>query len=324
MDLKKINQILRISKMYYEMDMGQVEIAKKEGISKSSVSRLLKSGKDLGLIEVRIKEPVISFGELESQLIANFNLRQAVIVPDLVGDPQILLHDVCLALAQDLPRFLDDDSILGIAWGSTLETLSELLPPIKRRGISIIQLNGGYSRAVYESSALNILKNFMDSVNGTGYQIPAPAVVDAPFIADAIKQDSQVAQILSMAERCQTAVFSVGNFGRPSIIYEMGLLSDSQYREMEYRGCTGDVCSHFINDNGDIFDEALDQRVIAAPLPVIRAIPNKLLVASGTHKADIILAALRGGLADNLYIDAPTAAEVLKRNYEKHSIENNL
>lgn len=61
MDLKKINQILRISKMYYEMDMGQVEIAKKEGISKSSVSRLLKSGKDLGLIEVRIKEPVISF-----------------------------------------------------------------------------------------------------------------------------------------------------------------------------------------------------------------------------------------------------------------------
>ena len=61
MDLKKINQILRISKMYYEMDMGQIEIAKKEGISKSSVSRLLKSGKEMGLIEVHIKEPVLSF-----------------------------------------------------------------------------------------------------------------------------------------------------------------------------------------------------------------------------------------------------------------------
>ncbi|MDO4289374.1 MAG: sugar-binding domain-containing protein [Eubacterium sp.] len=316
MDQKKINQILRVSKMYYEMDLGQVEIAQREGISKSSVSRLLKSGKAMGLIEVRIKEPVLSFGELESQLLSAFNLKRAVIVPDLVGDPQILLHDVCLALAQDLPRYLDDDAVLGIAWGHTLEVLSELLPAIKRRGISVIQLNGGYSRAVYESSALNILKIFVDAVGGTGYQIPAPAVVDAPFIAEAIKQDSQIAHILAMAERCQTAVFSVGNFGRPSIVYEMGLLSDGQYRAMEAKGCTGDVCSHFINAEGEIFDEALDRRTVAASLSVIRAVPNKLLIASGTQKADIVLAALRGRLADCLYIDAPTAAAVLKRSYE--------
>ncbi|MEG0377940.1 MAG: sugar-binding domain-containing protein, partial [Eubacterium sp.] len=278
MDLKKINQILRISKMYYEMDLGQVEIAKREGISKSSVSRLLKNAKDLGLVEVHIKEPVLSFGELETQLIAHFPLKRAFIVPDLVGDKRILFHDVCLALAQDLPRFLDDDSILGIAWGNTLEVLSTLLPPIKRRNISVIQLNGGYSRAIYESSALNILKNFMTCVDGMGYQIPAPAVVDAPFIADAIKQDSQVAQVLSMAEHCQTAVFSVGNLARPSIIYEMGLLSDAQYREMEGNGCIGDICSHFINAEGEIFDKALDDRVIAAPLSTIKAIKNKLMV----------------------------------------------
>lgn len=280
MDLKKINQILRISKMYYEMDLGQVEIAKKEGISKSTVSRLLKDGKKLGLIEVHIKEPVLSFGELESQLISRFPLKRAVIVPDLVGDPKILLHDVCLALAQDLPHFVDDDSILGIAWGTTLETLSKLLPDIKRRGVSVIQLNGGYSRAVYESSALNILKNFVACVDGIGYQIPAPAVVDASFIADAIKQDSQVAHILSMAERCHTAVFSVGSLTRPSIIYEMGLLSDAQYRDMEALGCVGDACSHFINAQGDVFDEAWDRRVIAAPLSVIKAAKNKLMVAS--------------------------------------------
>ena len=45
-------------------------------------------------------------------------------------------------------------------------------------------------------------------------------------------------------------------------------------------------------------DEALDRRVIAASLPVIKAIRNKLLVASGIEKADIICATLKGGLAD--------------------------
>ncbi|MDD2414735.1 MAG: sugar-binding domain-containing protein [Eubacteriaceae bacterium] len=312
MDPKKINQILRISKMYYELDMGQVAIAEKEGISKSTVSRLLKSGKDLGLIEVRIKEPILSYGDLESQLLARFPIRRVTILPDLVGNPQVLLHDVCASLGEDLPRFIDDDSILGVAWGSTLELLSTLLTPIKRRNVSVIQLSGGYSRAAHESSALQILRQFSKNVNGTAYVIPAPAMVDAPFIADAIKQDSQVRDILSLASHCHTAVFSVGCLTRPSVIYEMGLLTDAQYRDMEARGCVGDVCSHFINANGDIFDPEMDARVVGAPLDIIRSIPNKLLVASGRAKGKVVNAALKGGLADCLYIDAPTAMEVLK------------
>ena len=314
MDSKKINQILRISKLYYELDMGQVEIAKREGISKSTVSRLLKSGKEMGLIEVRIKEPVLAFGDLETQLMARFPLKGTAILPDLVGNPQVLLHDICDALAKDLPRFLDDHSILGVAWGTTLEMLSTVLTPIKRQDISVIQLSGGYSRAVHESSALEILKKFTASVDGTGYVIPAPAMVDAPFIAEAIKQDSEVKRILKMAEHCQTAVFSVGNLARPSVIYEMGLLTDAQYRDMESRGCIGDVCSHFINAQGDIFDHTLDDRVVGASLDTIRAIPNKLLLASGVVKARVICAALRGSLVDSLYIDAPTAMEVLKHH----------
>ena len=113
----------------------------------------------------------------------------------------------------------------------------------------------------------------------------------------------------------------MGNLARPSIIYEMGLLSDAQYWEMESKGCIGDMCSHFINARGEIFDETLDRRVIAASLPVIKAIRNKLLVASGIEKADIICATLMGGLADVLYIDAPTAAEVLKKSYENTEID---
>lgn len=312
MDPKKINQILRISKMYYELDMGQVEIAKKEGISKSTVSRLLKSGKELGLIEVRIKEPVLSFSDLENQLLIRYPLKGVTIVPDLVGNRQVLLHDVCSALAEDLPKYIDDDSILGISWGSTLEFLSTMLTPIKRRGVSVIQLSGGYSRVVHESSAIKILSSFAAAVNGNAYVIPAPAMVDAAFIADAIKQDSQVKTILNMANRCQTAVFSVGNLSRPSVIYEMGIISDAQYRDLEARHCVGDCSSHFLNEDGDIFDEEIDSRVVGVSLDTLKNIPNKLVVASGVEKGHVLHAALKGGLVDRLYVDAPTAMEILK------------
>lgn len=312
MDAKKLSQILRISKMYYELHMSQIQIGEKEGISKSNVSRLLKSAMDMGLIEVRVKESVLSYSELEKELLDLFPLRRAVIVPDLVGNRQVLLQDVCGALAEDLPRFVKDDSILGVHWGNTLAVLAKQLPSIKRQGVSVIQLSGGFSRAIYESGALDILKSFVDSVNGSGYQIPAPAMVDQAFIADAIKQDHQIDQILKMADRCDTAIFSVGNLERPSVLYEMGVITQESYGVIKEKGGIGDCCSHFLTSEGEILDPEMDKRVIAAPLSVIRKIPNKLLVAVGKEKAMIIRAALIGNLVDSLYIDAPTAEEIVR------------
>lgn len=314
MDTKKLNQMIRIAKMHYELNYSQLEIAEKEGISKSTVSRILKSAMDFGIIEVRIKDSVLSNSSLENDLIARFPIKRAVIVPDLVGQPQILLQDVCAALAQDLPRYLNNNSILGVAWGHTLAVLARQLPRIKRSGISVIQLTGGFSRAIYESGALDILKSFTECVGGTGYQIPAPAMVDQPFIADALKQDSQIAHVLQMAEKCETAVFSVGNLERPSVLYEMGVITPEDYQDMHLRGAVGDCSSHFLNKNGEIFDKEMDKRVVGADLETIKKIPNKLLVVSGKEKVDIITAALKGGLADSLYIDAPTAEEIVKQN----------
>ncbi len=166
---------------------------------------------------------------------------------------------------------------------------------------------------MYESNALSILSSFSECVSGTAYQIPAPAMVEKPFIVEALKQDSQIARVLDMAEICDTAIFSVGNLERPSILYEMGLITHEEYQNMIQRGIIGDCCSHFLNRDGNIFDQDMDARVVGASLSTIKKIPNKLLVVSGKEKKEVIRAALIGGLADSLYIDAPTAREVLKQ-----------
>ena len=143
----------------------------------------------------------------------------------------------------------------------------------------------------------------------------APAMVEKPFIVEALKQDSQIAKVCDMAEICETAIFSVGNLERPSILYEMGLITSIEYQDMIHRGAIGDCCSHFLNKNGDVFDETMDARVVGPSLETIKKIPNKMLVVSGKKKAAVIHAALKGGLADSLYIDAPTAEELLKKQF---------
>ena len=185
---------------------------------------------------------------------------------------------------------------------------------MKRKGVSVIQLTGGFSRAIFESGALDVLKRFVDSVGGIGYQIPAPAMVAEPSIVDALKKDPQIQEILEMAEICQTAIYSVGNLERPSIVYEMGLIDENDYKDFSRRGAVGDCCSHFINKNGELFDKKIDARVVGASLETIKKIPNKLVVAVGKEKEKILTAALRGGLVDSLYIDEPTAELIVRHN----------
>lgn len=317
MDVKNRGQILRVAKLYYELGLGQLEIARRENISKSTVSRMLQTAKDIGLIEIRIKDSVSSFIDLETQLLESFPLQRAIIVPDTLGDQQVLFQDVCAALVKDLPRYVQDGDVVGVAWGRTLAVLAQYLPSLRRKQVTVIQLSGGYSKAIYESGALGILKAFTAAFAATGYQIPAPAMADTPAIAEVIKSDSQIAEILTLAEACDLAIFSVGDMGRPSIIYEMGCLTDEEYQGMITAGAVGDCCSHFIDARGEVFDLDLDARAIAAPLATIKVAKRKLLIASGIQKAPVIKAALTGGLADNLYIDAPTAAEVVRLCHEK-------
>ena len=46
--------IYRCCSLYYENNMGQKQIAERLGISKSSVSRMLMTGRELGIVEIKV------------------------------------------------------------------------------------------------------------------------------------------------------------------------------------------------------------------------------------------------------------------------------
>lgn len=316
MDQYRMNQILRVAKLHYELNMSQIEIAKKEHMSKSTVSRLVKQAVDMGLVKFTIMEPDHSYSDLEIEFIERFHLQKATIIPDVVGNSDILRHDVCVALAEDLHRFIQDDCIVGIDWGKTTATLADLLPTVKRQGVSCIQLNGGVSKTVFETGVFSTVKAFSDSFNAEGYLLPAPAMVDNPGIAEAIFSDSSFKRILNQARDCQVLIYSPGIIGYNSTLYQMGYFSEEEYDQLSMKA-VGDVFSHYIQLDGSIADAQLDARVVSVPLQIIKRIPNKIVISVGIAKARATLGCLRGGFADYLYVDQPTAKEILKLDNEK-------
>lgn len=311
-DPYKINLILRVAKLRYELGMSQIDIARQEHLSKSTVSRLIAQAQEMGMVKISIVEPKHAFVELENAMAKAFGLSRVTILPDVVGNRDVLRKDVCAALADDLSRDVQDGDIVGVAWGHTMSVLASVLPKrIGKKGIRIIQLNGGLSKALYDAGADQIVRALVNCFEGEGYLLPAPALVDTPDIAVSIERDSSVSRIIQMAEHCRTAIYSVGTIGHGTALYQMGYFSDEAYQAIEKKS-VGDVCSHFVDAQGKIADPLLDARVVATPLSKIKAVPNKMVAAVGVDKAPAILAALKGGMVDKLYIDQPAAAEVMR------------
>ena len=55
-------------------------------------------------------------------------------MPDLVGNSQILMQDVCAALAEDLPRYIKNDSVIGVTWGHALAVLASSFQRLREAG----------------------------------------------------------------------------------------------------------------------------------------------------------------------------------------------
>ena len=68
MDRQDISMIIRIAKKYYELNMGQEEIAKTENMSKSTISRMIRKASELNYVKTEVLYPLESVEEIEEKL----------------------------------------------------------------------------------------------------------------------------------------------------------------------------------------------------------------------------------------------------------------
>ena len=75
--------IYKCCDLYYRQEKSQQEICDIFGVSRPSVSRMLKSGRELGIVRIEIVNPdATAYGQLERQLEEAFSLKEAIVVCD--------------------------------------------------------------------------------------------------------------------------------------------------------------------------------------------------------------------------------------------------
>ena len=119
--------VVRCTQMYYEENLSQVNISEKLGISKSTVSRILRRAKESGIVQFIVNNPFDhDYLELEKALEHKYKLNEVVIVEEQANDEQ-LKETLAMAAAKYLERIVKTHYRIGVTWGTTVSKISKYI-----------------------------------------------------------------------------------------------------------------------------------------------------------------------------------------------------
>ena len=288
---------------YYRDGLTQGEIGDRLGLSRIKVSRLLDRGRQSGLIQVTINSPFEGCFALQARLTEQFGLVDARVIPGLEGSAAN--ERVAQTAAHHLVGRLGPGELLAIGWGDTVSrALRFMAPTLMSKAIDLVSLTGGVAA-------------YLDGIGFHGsrsslHLIPTPLRVSSPEFAQALRREPFVRDVLAMALTARTALVGVGSLeGEPTLLRN-GFCSRSELDLFRRQGAVGDVLGYFFDAQGTVLPLDLHERVVAVELDRLAGLETVIAAAAGADKVTAILAALRGGHADVLITDEPTARAVLQ------------
>ncbi|MCK6255552.1 sugar-binding transcriptional regulator [Fictibacillus sp. KIGAM418] len=312
MEQEKLKKVIEAAKLYYLLDYNQNQIAAELGISRPTVSRLLQQAKTEGIVQIKIMDPTNGIEQLASELEEKFNLKKAIVA----SIPQYESTSIKKGLGEKAGEYLyeivKDGDRIGVTWGTTLYNVACQLKQKFVKDVKVVQLKGGISHSETNTYHSEILDLFGKAFNTVPTHLPLPAIVDHVVVKQAMEADRHIKRILDMGKDANIALFTIGPVKSESLLFQLGYFSEEDLKHIHSKA-VGDICSRFIDEEGEILNASLNERTLGIDLKDLKQKEHSILVAGGQQKIDGIYGALKGGYANVLVTDQFTARFLLDK-----------
>jgi deoxyribonucleoside regulator len=313
----KIIEAIRAARMYYYQNMTTEAIAYELSMSRSTISRLLSYARRMGLVDIRIIDPNDHPQQLEKKIVDHFNIKRVHVVPAPNNSSEAeWLERVAQHTAYYLNSKFDSNMILGIAWGTTLSTVSRYLLPKTTHDAQIVQLNGaGNTQTMGIEYASEIIMRFAQNYQAAAHLFPVPTFFDYAETKKALWEEGSIRRILNLQQRTDLLLYSIGavNAGIPSHVYSSGYLEKDDYAELMKEHIAGDIATVFFREDGSFDGIPINKRASGPNLELFQK-KYGICVVSGLAKVRGLNSALKGGLMKELIVDEPTARQLVKNH----------
>jgi len=299
-----LEQLVRASRLYYELGETQSAIADQLGVTRPQVSRLLKRARAEGIVEIRIVDRTIAESPAADELASRFGLDAVHLAPSIAGPEELTRRMVGRRAAEVLRDALRSGSLVGVGDGAsvaaTAAALEETSTPVD---LTVVPLCGGHWSTGQDREPY---RRVADAIGGHVHGLMAPGLVDDAATQRSLVAHAGVRAVLDLWERLDIALFGIGG---PTWSAEK--VGDDLERDLEASAAVGEILVAPFDLEGRFVCPALQERVIAFDARRLGRIPVGIGVASGEGKVRPILGALRAGVVRSLVTDVVTAEAVI-------------
>lgn len=313
---ERYDQMYLAATQYYVQGETMESIARRLDISRSTVSRLLSAARESGLVRITIADSASSHSPIARALNDAFGVAVHMVAAHGSATLITRIDQVAQRGASLLAEVVDDDYVIGVAWGVTMAALTRHLPRRPLAGSTIVQMNGGAS---HHTSGVPWIREILQSVGDAfGSEVtlfPVPAFFDFAETKQAMWRERSVRRVLARLARMDVAVFGVGSLtgAVASHVYAAGYLEGSERTALLADGVVGDVCTVLIREDGTFADIEANQRATGPTPAELQRVPRRICVVADPLRAPAVLGALRAGAVTDLVIDDVTARATLAR-----------
>jgi DNA-binding transcriptional regulator LsrR (DeoR family) len=302
--LSDFEQLVRASRLYYELGETQNAIAEQLGVTRPYVSRLLKRARAEGIVEIRIIDRTAVESPAADALRRSYGLDAVHLAPTIAGPEDLTRRMVGRLAAEVLRGALRAGATVGVGDGAsvaaTAAALEETATPV---AVTVVPLCGGYWSTGPEREPY---RRFADALGGQARGLMAPGLVDDAATQRSLVAHAGVRAIVDLWERVDIALFGIGGAA-----WSAAAVGDVIERALDAAGAVGEVLVAPFDLDGQFVCPALRERVIALDARRLGRIPVSIGVAAGEGKVRPILGALRAGVMRTLVTDVATAEAVV-------------
>lgn len=314
-DTEKWYLLSAVASLYYNSELTQDEIAKRYYTSRSKISRMLKEARELGIVEIRIRDPWENNQIMEKKLMELFPLKHVRVVSVREKNLSLVLQKLGEAAAYHLDTVVNSDTVLGVSWGNTVYHTVKAVKTAKNLPLTVVPIMGGIGVDNPERDSLDFSKELAEAYGGKYYYIYAPLFVRTKELRESLMEEDNIRAVMEIAKSANVILTSVGSmvhktwkhYVRPGVL-----------EALEARGAVGHIGGHFFDWEGRELKSELTDRLMGIDMEDFRKAEEVICVAGMEEKAEAIFGVLKSGCVTTLITDEFAAGKVLE--YERQQL----
>lgn len=304
------NILATVANLYYNAELTQNQIAQRLYTSRSKISRMLKEARELGIVEINIREPWERNLDYEQTLKDKYHLKNVRVVMMKDMDREGGLQKLAESAAYYLDSIVKQGMVVGISWGNTLYRIVKYIGTNNKKNIpiTVVPIMGAANTRTPEKDAMDLAKGLASAYGGKYQYIYAPLFVKNKELKNSLIQEDDIKNVLDLSKHADVMLTSVGSIQSKSW---NNYLSERTLERLEEKGAVGHIAGHFYDIMGNEIETNLSERMIGVEIDDIRSCADLICVAYGEAKAEALLGALRANLVNTLILDEKCAKKIL-------------